>query len=89
LNLPRSTTFSKEENVFGIYALYCWFDLRKTRGLFNKITPKGYPAIWTVGSDPNDPDLKERGRGRRTGRRRRPRGGAPLPVARRLTGVSE
>jgi hypothetical protein len=41
LNLPRSTTFSKEENVFRIYALDYGFDLRKTRGLFNRITPEG------------------------------------------------
>jgi hypothetical protein len=41
LNLPRSTTFSKEENIFDIYALDCRFDSRKTWGLFNKITPKG------------------------------------------------
>jgi hypothetical protein len=39
--------------------LKCGFDSIKTRGFFKKITPKGYPAIWTVGSDPNGPDLKE------------------------------
>jgi hypothetical protein len=47
---------SKEENVFGIYALYCGFDSRNSRGILTKLPPKGYPAIWTVGSDPNGPD---------------------------------
>jgi hypothetical protein len=55
--------FSKEENVFKIYALECRFDSIKTQGLFSKITPKGYPSIWTVGSDPNGPDLKGGDRG--------------------------
>jgi hypothetical protein len=33
--------FSKEENVFGSYALECGFDSLKTRGFFKKNTPEG------------------------------------------------
>jgi hypothetical protein len=47
---------SKEENVFRIYALDCGFDSRNSRGFLTKLPPKGYPATWTVGSDPNGPD---------------------------------
>jgi hypothetical protein len=54
--------FLKEENVFGIYTLECGFDSIKTRGSLAKSPSKGYPSIWTVGSDPNGPDLKKRGR---------------------------
>jgi hypothetical protein len=36
----------------------------KPRGSLRKLPPKGYPTIWTVGSDPNGPDLKGGGRGR-------------------------
>jgi hypothetical protein len=47
---------SKEENVFRIYTLDYRFDSRNSRGFLTKLPPKGYPVIWTVGSDPNGPD---------------------------------
>jgi hypothetical protein len=47
---------SKEENVFEIYVLDCGFDSRNPGGFLTKFPAKGYPAIWTIRSDPNDPD---------------------------------
>jgi hypothetical protein len=62
------------------------FIQEKPRGSLAKLPPKGYPAIWTVGSDPNSPDLKGGGQGRLPAGEES-RAVAPWPEMAKLTGV--